>query len=43
MGREDGRGRLLIKAIVPVLSGEQNCRQEAAEKDDKACLGKPFL
>ncbi len=43
VGREDGRGRLLIKAIVPVLSGEQNCRQEAAEKDDKACLGKPFL
>ena len=31
------------KTIVTILFGERNCRQEAAEKDEKACLGKPFL
>ena len=30
------------KKVMPILFGERNCRQEAAERDNKASLGNPF-
>ena len=30
------------KKVMPILFGERNCRQEAAERDNKGSLGNPF-